>query len=115
MPDVLTQSFAKSVSSNNLNYVLLKRKNGKDIPAMHPRDQFMIFAMIDRFLGGDGFWLKNFNNLSEDSPASTGGGMNRHLHSVEHMVDREYYEVRQECSFCFFAVLSPDIGCEIQA
>ncbi|MDR0580596.1 MAG: hypothetical protein LBG04_00560 [Holosporaceae bacterium] len=33
-----SQSFAKAVSINDLNYLLLKRKNGDSIPAMHPRD-----------------------------------------------------------------------------
>jgi hypothetical protein len=48
------QSFARAVSVNDLNYVLLKRKNGKEIPALHPRGQFTIFAMLDKFLGGNG-------------------------------------------------------------
>ncbi|MDR0580491.1 MAG: hypothetical protein LBG04_00015 [Holosporaceae bacterium] len=63
-----SKSFAKAVSINNLNYLLLKRKNGDSIPAMHPRDQFTIFALIDRFLGGDGLLAEKHQFWDEISP-----------------------------------------------
>jgi predicted amidohydrolase len=63
-----SKSFANAVSINDLNYLLLKRKNGDSIPAMHPSDQFTIFAMIDRFLGGDGLLLEKHQFWDEISP-----------------------------------------------
>jgi hypothetical protein len=68
MPYALAQSFAKSISINELNYILLKRKNGNTIPAMHPRDQFIIFAMLDKFLGGDGLLNEKSQFWEEISP-----------------------------------------------
>jgi hypothetical protein len=49
------QSFSNAISINDVNYIMLKRRN--DIGEMPPlciKRVFCIFAMLDKFLGGDG-------------------------------------------------------------
>jgi predicted amidohydrolase len=60
----LAQSFAKAVSTNDVNYVMLKRKNNGSIPPLNLKRVFCVFSMLDKFLGGDGlaeakseFWI----------------------------------------------------------
>jgi hypothetical protein len=67
---ILAQSLENAVSSNDLNYILLKRKDGNRIPALHPRDSFTIFAMLDKFLGGDGLLAERLQFWTEDGAPS---------------------------------------------
>jgi hypothetical protein len=49
------QSFAKAVSINDLNYIMLKRRDGSGkMPPLSLKRVFCVFAMLDKFLGGDG-------------------------------------------------------------
>jgi hypothetical protein len=66
------QSLENAVSTNDLNYILLKRKDGdqNEIPALHPRDSFTIFAMLDKFLGGDGLLAERLQFWTEDGAQS---------------------------------------------
>jgi hypothetical protein len=56
-PRLLTpaQLFAKAVTINDLNYVMLKRRDDAgNMPPLSLKRVFCIFAMLDKFLGGDG-------------------------------------------------------------
>ncbi|MDR1208035.1 MAG: hypothetical protein LBJ89_01645, partial [Holosporales bacterium] len=50
------QSFKAAVSANDVNYIMLKRNDGAGyMPALSLKRVFCLFAMLDKFLGGDGF------------------------------------------------------------
>jgi hypothetical protein len=70
--EILAQSLRNAVLLNDLNYILWKRKNKaqNEIPALHPRDSFAIFAMLDKFLGGDGLSDKKDQFWDEDAGIS---------------------------------------------
>jgi hypothetical protein len=54
-PKTSAQLFAKAVSTNDINYIFLKRRNDKGgMPPLSLKRVFCIFAMLDKFLGGDG-------------------------------------------------------------
>jgi hypothetical protein len=65
-------SLKNAVSINDLNYILLKRKNEDEdeIPTLHSRDSFTIFAMLDKFLGGNGLLSKKSQCWEEESAIS---------------------------------------------
>ncbi|GHU19467.1 hypothetical protein FACS189472_09280 [Alphaproteobacteria bacterium] len=56
MPKTITlaQSFAEAISINNLNYIMLKRRDKNEMPPLSFKKVFCIFAMLDKMLGGDG-------------------------------------------------------------
>jgi hypothetical protein len=54
MPKTPAQSFAKAVSINDINYIMLKRRDSGHMPPMSLKRVFCVFALLDKFLGGDG-------------------------------------------------------------
>ncbi|MDR2794417.1 MAG: hypothetical protein LBB12_01415, partial [Holosporaceae bacterium] len=48
------ESFARAVATNDVNYLMLKRRDGNHMPPLNLKRVFCIFSMLDKFLGGDG-------------------------------------------------------------
>jgi hypothetical protein len=108
--EILAQSLKNTVSINDLNYILLKRKDGRRIPTLHPRDSFTIFAMLDKFLGGDGlsdeksqFW----EGESATSPITDDQKFEEMLISVSPMPEnrQEKWTIIVFCEtfFCYYS------------
>ncbi|MDR1207788.1 MAG: hypothetical protein LBJ89_00375, partial [Holosporales bacterium] len=54
-PETPARSFKAAVSANDVNYVMLKRRDDAGhMPALTLKRVFCIFAMLDKFLGGTG-------------------------------------------------------------
>jgi hypothetical protein len=54
-PITQAQSFARAVAINDITYIMLKRRDsGGHMLSMSLKRVFCIFAMLDKFLGGDG-------------------------------------------------------------